>query len=131
VRAGEYVRVNLPIVGSVIRRAKPSGLLPCTFRVDAVDAQGERFQRSFAELLLSRSFSVAIGRSSRLRLPRLSSGSSFGAVAGRVAGAPDKAVGPYEKCCFARSYASGDQPRRIRFSCLPRPGPARVGGASK
>jgi hypothetical protein len=53
-RAGRYLRVNLPIVRSVIRRAKPRDPVPCTFRVAAVDRQGERFHEEDATVWLRR-----------------------------------------------------------------------------
>ena len=53
-RAGRYLRVNLPIARSVIRRATPRHLVPCTFRVAAVDPQGERFHEDDATVWLHR-----------------------------------------------------------------------------
>jgi hypothetical protein len=52
-RAGRYLRVNLPIVRSVIRRAKPRDPVPCTFRVTAVDREGERFHEEDATVWLA------------------------------------------------------------------------------
>jgi hypothetical protein len=51
-RAGGYLRVNLPIAQSVIRHAKPRAPVPCTFRVAAVDPQGERFHEDDATVWL-------------------------------------------------------------------------------